>query len=269
MGKVLSEIGPAEERFIAAQHIFFVATAPLSADHHVSLSPKACDGTAIAVIDPHTVCYADLTGSGAETAAHVQQNGRMTLMFCNIEEGPPKILRLMGQARVIPADSKEIDSYRKRFSPNLTESFGFRAVFELIVTRISTSCGYSLPVMEFRKMRSILDEYVAKKGKEGMNQYVTKKNSYSIDGLPSIGLMRKNAPNVVPYQEDGYVYGKVLDKSDDKQQKITWDVAIHTRKQRRVSRFWPVVQQIGVVAVTFLAGIVVGQTLQSRSNQRG
>jgi len=207
MGKVLPEIGPKEEEFIASQKVFFVATAPLEAKHHVSVSPK-CNGCV--VLDPHTVIYADLTGSGAETAAHVLQNGRMTLMFCNLEKGPPKILRLFGQGQVIPAKEAP-KSLRDKLPSEIVDNNGFRAVYKLRVTRVSSSCGYSLPVMEFIKHRKTLDEFFEKKGPQGSADYQTLNNSFSIDGLPSLALLREDAPAVVPVEEDGFIRGKVVD----------------------------------------------------------
>lgn len=212
MGKLLPEIGPKEEEFIASQKVFFVATAPLDAKHHVSVSPK-CNGCV--VLDPHTVIYGDLTGSGAETAAHVLQNGRMTLMFCNLENGPPKILRLFGQCQVILA--KDVpQSLRDRLPMEIVENFGFRAVYKLRVTRVSSSCGYSLPVMEFVKNRKTLDEFFEKQGPKGTFDYQTLNNSFSIDGLPSLALLREDAPEIVPVREDGYVRGKILGGSSHK-----------------------------------------------------
>jgi Pyridoxamine 5'-phosphate oxidase len=215
MGKVLSEISAKEAEFIASQKVFFVATAALSKDHHVSVSPKANDGSFV-IVDPLTVAYADLTGSGAETAAHVLQNQRMTLMFCNIETGPPKILRLFGRADVVLAENVSLSLLRK-FPSSITQSYGFRAVYILRVHRISSSCGFSLPIMEFTKFRSTLTEVTEKEGKEGMSKYITLKNSYSIDGLPSLALLRKDAPpNVVPVLEEGYILGKEIASPDTK-----------------------------------------------------
>jgi hypothetical protein len=211
MGKVLSEISDRESSFIAKQKLFFVATAPLSGDHHVSISPKA-PGNSCVVLDPHTVAYADLTGSGSETAAHVLQNGRMTLMFINIEDGPPKILRLFGNAEIIMPD-RVPDELKNKFPRHVTESFGFRAVYKLNVTRISTSCGYSMPIMEFQKYRTTLDEFVEKQGQKGMFDYTTKKNSFSIDGLPSLGQLRHDAPTIEACPEEGYIYGKIIRQS--------------------------------------------------------
>mmetsp|Transcript_1953 Transcript_1953/g.3966 ORF Transcript_1953/g.3966 Transcript_1953/m.3966 type:complete len:297 (-) Transcript_1953:332-1222(-) len=208
MGKLLDEIGPREEAFIASQKVFFVATAPLSKDHHVSVSPKA-PGNSCVVLDPHKVAYADLTGSGAETAAHVLENERMTLMFCNIEAGGPKILRLFGTARLILVEDL-LPSLRAKFPNEVTGSFGFRGVFVLNVTRITSSCGYSLPVMKFEKYRQTLEDYCQKQGQQGMLDYQTKHNSFSIDGIPSVALLRSDGPAVEPVYEKGYILGKVV-----------------------------------------------------------
>lgn len=211
MGQVLPEITEKEATFIAAQKVFFVATAPLSSDHHISISPKA-PGNSCIVIDRTTVAYADLTGSGAETAAHVLQNRRMTLLFCNLEEGAPKILRLHGKAQVILAEDVPV-GLKNKFPKNVTESFGFRAVYKLHVTRISTSCGFSLPVMTFLKYRGTLEEYTRREGSDGIFNYNTKKNSFSIDGLPSLALLRRDAPKYVePNAQDGFIFGNVVVK---------------------------------------------------------
>jgi Pyridoxamine 5'-phosphate oxidase len=208
MGKVLEVISDKEAAFIESQHVFFVATAPLNPRHHVSASPKAGKGSAV-VLDSRTVAYADLTGSGAETAAHVRENGRMVLLFCNLERGAPKILRLHGTARIILAEDVPA-SLLAKFPASIAQNCGFRAVYQLDVTRISTSCGYSLPVFDFVKQRTTLDEYAAKEGPQGIFDYQTLKNSYSIDGLPSLALCRQKAPrDVVPVVEDGFVFGKV------------------------------------------------------------
>jgi Pyridoxamine 5'-phosphate oxidase len=209
MGKVLEEISDKESRFIAESKVFFVATAPLSSEHHVSVSPKA-PGNSCVVLSAHEVAYADLTGSGAETAAHVLQNGRMTLLFCNLERGAPQILRLHGKAELILA-ARVPATLLAKFPHHITSHIGFRAVYRLKVHRISTSCGYSLPQMDFVKYRSTLDEYTEKAGKAGMFDYVTKKNSYSIDGLPSLALLREDGPmHVEPVVEDGYIFGNVV-----------------------------------------------------------
>ena len=209
MGKVLEKITEKEEAFIRKQKVFFVATAALSPDHHVNVSPKA-PGTGAIVLDPHTVAYADLSGSGAETAAHVMENERMTLMFCNIESGPPQILRLHGKARVVVKE-KIAPSMLAKFPKSITKSHGFRCIYILKVHRVSSSCGYSLPVMHFEKYRNILEEFTEKKGEEGMKDYGVYKNSFSIDGLPSLGLMRNKDKSIAPNPQDGYIFGKEVE----------------------------------------------------------
>lgn len=211
MGKLLEEIGAGETAFIAKQKVFFVATAPLSKDHHVNLSPKA-PGSSLVVLGPHKVAYADLTGSGAETSAHVMENQRMTLLFCNLEEGPPKILRLYGTAKLIikeQVDSRLLESFPEK----ITESPGFRSIFVLNVERVSSSCGYSLPVMTYQKTRTTLDEYAERKGIDGMNDYCVFNNSFSIDGLPSVAQLRNKDQLIVPKPEGGYIHGEVKDTS--------------------------------------------------------
>jgi hypothetical protein len=215
MGKVLECISKKEEDFILKQKVFFVGTAPLSADHHVNVSPKA-SGNSVIVIDPHTVAYGDLTGSGAETAAHVLENERMTLMFCNLEQGLPMILRLYGKARLIVKEEVP-QSLRDKLPEEITASKGFRGVYVLKVDRISSSCGYSLPVMLFEKQRKTLEESAeraVRDGDEGLHGYCLLKNSFSIDGLPSLALVRYPDKTIVKDEQDGYFHGKEIDDSN-------------------------------------------------------
>jgi hypothetical protein len=210
MGKLLDQIGSSEAAFIARQNVFFVATAPLSDSHHVNLSPKA-PGSSLVVLDPHTVGYIDLTGSGAETAAHVLENGRMTLLFCNLEEGPPKILRLYGTAQLIVKEDVDPILLAK-FPEAFTKNPGFRCIFLLTVNRITSSCGYSLPIMTYQRTRSTLDEYAERRGSEGMKDYCLYNNSFSIDGLPSVAQLRNPNVTIGAKPEDGYVRGEVIAK---------------------------------------------------------
>mmetsp|Transcript_9919 Transcript_9919/g.13969 ORF Transcript_9919/g.13969 Transcript_9919/m.13969 type:complete len:143 (+) Transcript_9919:106-534(+) len=140
MGKLHKEITQDFIDFIAKQKVFFVATAPSNLEHHVNVSPRS-PGTSIVVLDPHSVAMADLSGSGAETASHLLQNGRMTLMFVNLEEGAPRILRLYGKAQIkLPSEVDE--ALLARFPEKLTTSKGFRAVYILSVDRITSSCVF-------------------------------------------------------------------------------------------------------------------------------
>jgi hypothetical protein len=255
MGKVLECITDSEKNFIAKQKVFFVATAPLDKDHRVNVSPKA-PGTSVVVIDPHTVAYSDLTGSGAETAAHVMENGRMTILFCNLESGAPKILRLYGTARFIVKEEVE-PSLLRRFPTEITSSFGFRAIFILKLERISTSCGYSLPVMAFENHRKILEEYTEKQGKEGMKDYCLKKNSFSIDGLPSLALIRNNNTVIVPKHEDGYIYGEVDGTNGATGGGLKRGVPIPTS----ITRSEGTIALLGMGAAVFVAGVVAGAML--------
>jgi hypothetical protein len=263
MGKVLECITDSEEAFIAKQKVFFVATAPLDKDHRVNVSPKA-PGASVVVIDPHTVAYSDLSGSGAETAAHVMENGRMTILFCNLESGAPKILRLYGTARFTVKEEVE-PSLLRQFPTEITSSFGFRAIFILKVERISTSCGYSLPVMAFEKHRKILEEYTEKAGEEGMKDYCLKKNSFSIDGLPSLALIRNKNTVIVPKHEDGYIHGEVAGANGATAGANGATAGAHVATagglKRGRTRSESKIAMLGLGAAVFMAGVVAGAML--------
>ena len=166
--------------FIEAQHVFFVATAPLGADGHVNLSQKGLDGT-FAVLDELTVAYLDLTGSGAETIAHLRENGRITVMFCAFD-GPPNIVRLHGRGRHIGLADAEFASYRGRFA----EHPGTRGIVVVDVERVSDSCGYAVPLMTHDGDRDLLTRWADNRGDDGLASYRATKNAASIDGLPAI-----------------------------------------------------------------------------------
>jgi hypothetical protein len=179
MGRVLDEITPEIAAFLERQPVFFVATAPAGADGHVNCSPKGLD--TFAVLGPHEVAYLDLTGSGVETIAHLRDNGRITLMFCSFE-GVPKIVRLYGHGTVIPASQPEASPLLERFP----EFPGARSVIQVVVERVSTSCGYGVPVLRTEGERSRLLDWAQKKGDEGLRKYRREKNDRSIDGLPAL-----------------------------------------------------------------------------------
>ena len=164
--------------WIGEQHVFFVATAPAGGGH-VNLSPKGHD--ALRVLDDRTVAYLDLTGSGAETIAHTRENGRMTIMFCAFE-GPPRILRLYGQGTAHPVGSPRYEVLVDRFDPIV----GARAIIELAIDRVQTSCGYAVPHMDYRDERPTLQQWAARKGDDGLQAYWAEKNVESIDGLPAL-----------------------------------------------------------------------------------
>ncbi|MCZ7527321.1 MAG: pyridoxamine 5'-phosphate oxidase family protein [Acidimicrobiia bacterium] len=166
-------------RFIAAQPVFFVATAPLAADGHVNLSPKGLD--TFAVLDGHTVAYLDLTGSGVETIAHLRENGRITIMFCAFE-GPPRILRLHGRGEVLPAGTPAFDGLAAR----LARLPGARSVVRVAVERVSTSCGYGVPLMALDGQRADLVAWAERRGEDGIVRYRRERNAVSLDGLPGV-----------------------------------------------------------------------------------
>jgi len=179
VGKVLTAIDEGIAEFIAAQRVFFVATAPLAADGSVNLSPK---GLATFVeLNPRQVAYLDLTGSGAETIAHLRENGRIVLMFCAFE-GPPNIVRIHGTAQVVARSDERFAELLARFPARE----GARAVILVDVKRVSTSCGFAVPVLRFEQEREQLDKWAAKKGPEGLGTYRRDKNLRSIDDLPAL-----------------------------------------------------------------------------------
>jgi hypothetical protein len=179
MGTALESLSPELRAFIEAQHVFFVATAPLGRDGHVNLSPKGMD--TFRVLSSVRVTYLDLTGSGNETAAHLRENGRVTVMFCAFD-GKPKVLRLYGRGRVVLPDSTEWVELSVLF-PALP---GARQLVVVDVTRVQTSCGFGVPVMRFESDRDTLVRWAESKGADGLLQYREKKNCVSIDGLPTM-----------------------------------------------------------------------------------
>ena len=179
MAKTFDAISPELADWMARQHVFFVASAPLSADGHVNCSPKGMD--AFRVLGPLEVAYIDLTGSGAETIAHLKENGRCVLMFCAFS-GAPKIVRLHGIGSVAEPGTPRFDELRPQFPDYL----GTRAIVTVRVTRVSDSCGFAVPRLEFAEERDTLERWAEKKGPEGLREYRRDKNASSIDGLPAL-----------------------------------------------------------------------------------
>ncbi len=178
MAKLYDQITDKLQDFIAAQQIFFVATAPLSPTGHVNLSPKGLDS--FRVLSPHQVAYLDLTGSGNETSAHLQENGRITLMFCAFA-GAPLILRLYGQGRVVLPDDAEWLVLSGLF-PAIP---GARQIVVAEIDRVQTSCGTGVPLYEHQGDRDEIINWAQKKGEAGLQDYWDLKNRVSIDGLPT------------------------------------------------------------------------------------
>jgi hypothetical protein len=179
MGKIYESIDAKLWAWLSAQKVFFVATAPLSRDGHMNCSPK--DGESFRVLDERTVAYLDLTGSGVETMAHVKENERIVLMFCSFA-GAPKIVRLHGRGEIIEPEQTEFENLRATFP----SAIGIRSFVKVHLTRISDSCGYGVPLYEFRGRRSQLEDWAEQKGEESLIKYRQTHNSWSIDRLEGI-----------------------------------------------------------------------------------
>ncbi|MCA1845302.1 MAG: pyridoxamine 5'-phosphate oxidase family protein [Actinobacteria bacterium] len=179
MGTVHEEIDGALAGFLMAQHVFFVATAPLAADGHVNLSPKGLDD--FRVLGPRQVAYLDRTGSGVETTAHLRENGRIVFMFCAFD-GPPRIVRLHGRGEAVrPGDPRY-----EALAANFEARDGARSVVVADVRRVADSCGYGVPKMDFVENRRQLGSWARKKGADGVATYQAERNAFSLDGLPGL-----------------------------------------------------------------------------------
>jgi hypothetical protein len=176
MGKSFEALLPEHENFIAKQHIFFVGSAPLSAGGHVNLSPKGHD--VLRLLSANEVAYLDLTGSGNETSAHLEENGRITLMFTAFE-GPPMILRLYGKGRVVLPETPEWEE----LAPQFTLLPGARQIIVVDVHEVKSSCGFSIPFYNYEGERNTLQHWATNKGEQGLNDYRQEKNVTSMDGL--------------------------------------------------------------------------------------
>jgi len=181
MAKFHDGITPPLARFIAEQKMFFVATAPDSG--RINLSPKGLDGC-FALLAPDRVAWLNLTGSGNETAAHLRQNGRITLMFCAFA-GAPMILRLHGRGRVVHRRDSDWTALDPLFAPLP----GKRQIVVVEVDSVVTSCGLSVPQMEYQGQRTTLVDYWAEReGTDGIADYWRERNLTSFDGLPTFLL---------------------------------------------------------------------------------
>jgi hypothetical protein len=178
MGKIHEAIEGGLRTFIEAQHIFFVASAP-SSGGHVNLSPKGLD--TLRIVDGRTIVYIDYVGSGAETIAHLRDNGRIVVMVCAFE-GAPTIVRLHGRGEAIEPSHLEYAGLRSLFPPDIQA----RAMIRVHVERISDSCGYGVPLYAFQGHRTQLPAWAERKGEDGLIEYQQKHNRESIDGLPAL-----------------------------------------------------------------------------------
>lgn len=176
MGKQYSEIPDNIQEFIAQQKLFFVATA--GAQGRVNVSPKGMDS--LRVLDGNRIIWLNLTGSGNETATHVLENQRMTLMWCAFD-GPPMILRVYGEAKVIHTYDQNWDDLVSQLNPLP----GARQIFDLAVDLVQTSCGFAVPLFDYNSDRDQLIKWANTKGDEGVRQYWEKNNQTSLDGKPT------------------------------------------------------------------------------------
>jgi hypothetical protein len=176
MGKFFPAMRPEHEEFIRKQRMFFVATAPLSPDGHINISPKGYD--VLRIFSLKQVAYLDLTGSGNETSAHVQENGRITFMFVSFE-GSPLILRLYGNGRAILPGTTEWDELITHFDPLP----GARQIISADIYSVQTSCGFGVPLFSYSGDRDTLLQSAAKKGEQALLDYQREKNAISLDGI--------------------------------------------------------------------------------------
>ena len=179
MGKVYSTIDARLARWLAAQPLWFVATAPLADDGRVNVSPRGRDS--FSVLGPARVGWIDYTGSGVETIAHVRENGRICLMFCSFDHRP-LIVRVHGRGTVALPGDPAFDEVARRHPSEP----GVRAVVIVDVDRVSESCSYGVPIMDFVAERDLLRRWAEKKGPDRLAEYQAKNNAKSIDGLPGL-----------------------------------------------------------------------------------
>lgn len=182
MGQQYSELSDKLIKFIEEQKIYFVGTA--TTDSRINISPKGMDS--LKVLDKNRIVWLNVTGSGNETSAHVQENPRMTIMFTAFK-GDPLILRIYGTAKVIHKNDKEWNSLFSLFNPLP----GARQIFDLKIELVQSSCGMSIPLFDYIDEREQLNEWAVKKGEEGIKEYWSKKNQYSLDGIAT-HIMEKN-----------------------------------------------------------------------------
>lgn len=184
MGKLQNKISAANMEFIEKQHMFFVATAPLSKDGRVNVSPKGLD--CFRVLSENEVGYMDLISSGNETSAHTLENGRITIMFCSFDE-KPLILRLYGKGRAVLNHSKEWEKY----SPHFQIYPSTRQLIIADIDLVQMSCGFGVPEYEFKSDRDVHFKWAETKGVDGVWEYAKEKNLVSLDGLPTDLSLKK------------------------------------------------------------------------------
>ncbi|MFN2559932.1 MAG: pyridoxamine 5'-phosphate oxidase family protein [Jatrophihabitans sp.] len=182
MATIYDSIDDKLRDWLLAQPVFFVATAPLTGDGHVNVSPKGIDGT-LAVLGPLQVAYLDYFGSGIETVAHLRENGRIVIMCCAFS-GAPKIVRLHGRGRALHPGDAEFAALRPRFGKDRDR--GLRSIVVVDVERVADSCGFAVPLMEFVGDRDVLDRAQERREPEYFDLYGVTRNATSIDRLPGL-----------------------------------------------------------------------------------
>ena len=188
MGKTYERIEGRLRTFIEAQPVFFAATAPLSADGTVNLSPKGLKGS-FAVLDEHTVAYLDFAGSNAETIAHLRENGRITLMWCAFQ-GPPNIVRVHGRGEPVFRDDPRFKDLLGRFPDIDPAPHGLRAIIVVTAELVRGTCGYAVPFMAYESDRDLHGKRFAREDDASLGEYFAKKEhvATSLDGLPGLPL---------------------------------------------------------------------------------
>ena len=192
--KIFERIEPPLCDWIAQQELFFIGTAPLTAEGHVNVSPKGPIGS-LRVVDDRTVAYLDVVGSGAETIAHLRENGRIVVMLCAFK-GPPRILRLHGQGEaVFPDDPRFVELMARCHFEDPGVAEARRAIIVVDVRRIADSCGYGVPLMSYEGLRPQMGAWGEKKlregGREAFEDYQREKNAVSLDHLPAVDVPKK------------------------------------------------------------------------------
>ncbi|KDQ59409.1 hypothetical protein JAAARDRAFT_127292 [Jaapia argillacea MUCL 33604] len=213
MVKYFDTITPQLLPWIEKQQMFWVATAPLSGDGHVNVSPKGVEGT-FHVVDGNRVWYEDLTGSGNETISHLRENGRVTIMFTAFE-GAPRICRLFGRGTVHEFDTPEYNA----LIPPESRKPSSRAAIVIDVHKVGTSCGYAVPYYQFLSHRNILQHSFSRPealdcnspfphhADKGLKAYWEKYNLSSLDGLP--GLLTATHSTAAPASDDSWRASRV------------------------------------------------------------
>ncbi|TXG81125.1 MAG: pyridoxamine 5'-phosphate oxidase family protein [Thermomicrobiales bacterium] len=188
MGRTFDTIDARLEAWIAKQPLFFVATAPSGVDGHVNVSPKGGNGL-LQVLNPSEVSYLDLVGSGAETIAHLRQNGRIVIMFCAFD-GAPKVIRLHGKGRVIVQGHPEFEERIAKFDPSAETMLVSRSIIVIDVERSADSCGFMVPRMRLVDERDQLVRWAEKQQERNgdcwKESYIQANNLKSIDGLRAL-----------------------------------------------------------------------------------